>query len=182
MTLEALKNELPDWAKDVRLNLSALPDTPNLTPAQLYGTMLAAAAASRNPRVYRAVRAEAAARLSPEAVKAALAAASLMAMNNIYFRFAHQVGDPEYGTMPARLRMNFIGAPGIPKEDFELICLAVSAMNGCGYCVAGHEKLVREKGLPRESVQNAVRVAAVIQSAAVALEAAAAEAAGATAP
>ena len=66
---------------------------------------------------------------------AARAAAAIMGMNNIYYRFLHLVEDAEYQTMPARLRMNVIGNPGIDKLDFELLSLAVSAVNGCGLCV-----------------------------------------------
>ena len=63
-----------------------------------------------------------------------------MAMNNVYYRFVHLASNPEYGTMPAKLRMNVIGTPGIDKDDFELFSLAVSAMNGCGMCIDSHEK------------------------------------------
>jgi alkyl hydroperoxide reductase subunit D len=74
--------------------------------------------------------------------------------------------------MPARLRMNVIGNPGVPKTDFELWCLAVSAINGCGACIDAHEKVLRESGVSAEAVHAALRYAAIVQSAAVALEAA----------
>ena len=66
--------------------------------------------------------------------------------------------------MPARLRMNVIGNPGIDKLDFELISLAVSAVNGCGMCVLAHEKKLRQHEVSREAVQTAVRIAAVIHA------------------
>ena len=74
-----------------------------------------------------------------------------MGMNNIYYRFLHLVEDGEYQTMPARLRMNVIGNPGIDKLDFELISLAVSAVNGCGLCVTSHEQKLREEGVEPRS-------------------------------
>ena len=75
---------------------------------------------------------------------AARAAASIMAMNNIYYRFTHLASAPDYKTLPARLRMNVIGKPGVDKADFELWCLAVSAINGCGVCIDSHEKILRD--------------------------------------
>jgi alkyl hydroperoxide reductase subunit D len=93
-----------------------------------------------------------------------------MGMNNVYYRFVHLVENPDYAMLPARLRMNVIGSPGVPKTDFELYSLAVSAINGCGACVASHEKVVRKSGVTAEGVQSAVRIAAVMHGIAVALE------------
>jgi len=97
-------------------------------------------------------------------VNAAHSAAAIMAMNNVYYRFVHLVGDEEYAKLPARLRMNVLGSHGIAKADFELLALAASAINGCGACVASHERQLRQHGLEREAVQSAVRVAAVVHA------------------
>ncbi len=93
-----------------------------------------------------------------------------MGMNNIYYRFLHLVEDGEYQTMPARLRMNVIANHGIDKLDFELISLAVSAVNGCGLCVTSHEKKLRSHDVSREAIQSAVRIAATVHAVAVTLE------------
>ena len=87
-----------------------------------------------------------------------------MGMNNVYYRFLHLVEDEEYKQMPARLRMNVIGNPGIDKFDFELLSLAVSAINGCGTCVVAHERQLRQHGMSREAVQSAVRIAATVHA------------------
>ncbi len=87
-----------------------------------------------------------------------------MAMNNVYYRFVHLVANPEYGTKPARLRMNLIGQHGIAKDDFELFALAVSAMNGCGMCMDSHERVLLEHGVKTDAIQNAVRIAAVVKA------------------
>ena len=108
--------------------------------------------------------------LSPEALTAAKAAAAIMAMNNIYYRFTHLASAPDYKTLPARLRMNVIGKPGVDKVDFELWCLAVSAINGCGVCIDSHEKVLREAGLSTEQIQAAVRIAAVVHAVAATLD------------
>jgi alkyl hydroperoxide reductase subunit D len=103
-------------------------------------------------------------------INGARAAAAIMGMNNIYYRFLHLVEDSEYATMPARLRMNIIGNPGIDKLDFELLSLAVSAVNGCGMCITSHEKKLRGGGISREQIQSAVRIASVIHAVASVLE------------
>jgi alkyl hydroperoxide reductase subunit D len=169
MSIEALKERLPEYAKDIKLNLGSLAADPTLTLPQRAGTFVASALASRNAEVTRAVVAEFGAQLSAEALAAAKAAASIMGMNNVYYRFVHLVGG-DYERLPARLRMNVIGKPGVEKVDFELWSLAVSAVNGCGMCLTSHEKVVREGGLSQEQVQTAVRIAAVVHAVAATLD------------
>ncbi len=169
MSIETLKNALPEHARDLKLNLSSLAREPGLSEQQRWGVMLASAVATRQPAVIAAVQAEAEGRLAPEAVNAAKAAAAIMGMNNVYYRFSHLVGG-DYKTMPPRLRMNVIGRPGIDKLDFELFSLAVSAINGCGACMQAHEHQVRQGGLSAAAVQAAVRIAAVVNGVAVALD------------
>jgi alkyl hydroperoxide reductase subunit D len=94
-----------------------------------------------------------------------------MAMNNVYYRAKHLIGDETYATMPARLRMQIIGSPGVDKADFELWCLAVSAITGCGTCLESHEKVLRTAGVTREVVHEAIRIAAVVHAAAVTIDA-----------
>jgi alkyl hydroperoxide reductase subunit D len=175
MSIEALKARIPDFAKDVRLNLSSLASDESLGEQTKWGLLLAVAIASRNGEVARAIGVEVANHLSAEALTAARAAASIMAMNNVYYRFVHLSSNKEYATMPAKLRMNVIANPGVPKDDFELWSLAVSAINGCGLCIDSHEKVLRDHGIDAATVQAAVRYAAIIQSVAVAIEAGDAE-------
>ncbi|HYC05290.1 MAG TPA: carboxymuconolactone decarboxylase family protein [Azospirillaceae bacterium] len=182
MSIEALKSRLPDYAKDIRLNLGTVITTSaNLSAQQAWGAAVASAIASRNDVVTQAILAEAGTHLDAAALNAAKAAAAVMAMNNVYYRFVHLTGDRGYGQMPARLRMNVIGNPGVDKVDFELWSLAVSAVNGCGMCIESHEHEVVTKGATKEAVQDAVRIAAVIHAAATVLDAEAALAGGATA-
>jgi alkyl hydroperoxide reductase subunit D len=169
--LDELKNALPDYAKDIKLNLSSVLAHPALTDAQVWGTALAAAIASRNARTLRAVAAEAEQRLSPEIVRAAKGAAGIMAMNNVYYRFTHAIAGKDYASMRAGLRMNIIANHGVSGLDFELWSLAVSAVNGCAACMESHERAVAEKGATPELVQAVVKIAAVIHAAAVTLEA-----------
>lgn len=170
MLIDTLKGALPDYAKDLKLNLSALLNEQVLSAQQKYGTLLASALASRNAAVIAAIGAEAERNLSPAAVQAAKAAAAIMGMNNIYYRFLHLAGNQEYRSVPAKLRMNVIAKPGIEKADFELYSLAVSAVNGCGLCLEAHEHELRKAGLSAEQVQAAVRIASVVHAVAVTLD------------
>jgi lipoyl-dependent peroxiredoxin subunit D len=170
MSIDTLKAALPDYAKDLKLNLGNVLSSTSLNAQQLWGTALASALATRNAAVIAAIAAEAAAHLSPEASRAAKAAASIMGMNNIYYRFTHLVSEPDYQKLPARLRMTIIGNPGVEKLDFELWSLAVSAINGCGMCMDSHEKVVAHGGATKEMVQDAVRIAATLHGIAATLE------------
>jgi len=170
MSFDTLKARLPDYAKDLRLNLSTLAAEPALTEQQRAGTFVASALAARNSDVTDAIMAEFAPRLAPEALDAVKAAAAIMAMNNIYYRFTHLASAPDYKTMPAKLRMNVIGKPGVAKADFELWSLAVSAINGCGMCIDAHERELRKAGVAAEAIQAAVRIAAVVHATAATLD------------
>jgi alkyl hydroperoxide reductase subunit D len=170
MSLDSLKNSLPDYAKDLKLNLSSLAKEVALTDQQRAGTFVASALASRNPTVIAALVGEFGEQLSPEALQAAKAAAAIMAMNNIYYRFVHLASNEEYRKLPAKLRMNVIGNPGVDKTDFEMWSLAVSAVNGCGMCVDAHEAQLRKAGVGTEAIQAAVRIASVVHGVAATLE------------
>jgi lipoyl-dependent peroxiredoxin subunit D len=170
MSLEDLKNRLPEYAKDLKLNLSSLAAEASLTEQQRAGCFVACALASRGRLAIKAIMGEFADKLTPEALFAAKAAAAIMGMNNVYYRFTHLASAPDYKTMPARLRMNVIGKPGVERADFELWCLAVSAINGCGACIDSHEQVLRKAGMTGEQVQAAVRIAATVHAAAVVAE------------
>ena len=164
MSLEALKGRLPDYAKDLRLNLSSLAVEPGLSEQQRAGAFIASALASRNPEVIADITAEFGPKLSAEAFEAAKTAAAIMAMTNIYYRFVHLASASDYGTMPAKLRMNALAKPGVDKVDFELWSIAVSAVNGCGMCIDSHEKTLRSHGVTAEVIQAVVRIAATVHA------------------
>lgn len=167
MSIENLKAALPAYAKDTKLNLGSLTTTSSLNEQQLWGALLSCAIATRNSTVIREVHAEATEKLSEEAVQAAKSAASIMAMNNVYYRAKHLIGDEAYMNLPARLRMQVIGNPGVDKVDYELWSTAVSAVTGCGVCLESHEKTLMKSGASRDNVHDALRVAAVVHAAAV---------------
>ena len=164
MNLETLKAALPDYAKDLKLNLGTLANETSLNDQQKWGTFLACAFAAGEPRTIHALVGEVEGKLTPEAIKAAKSAAAIMAMNNVYYRFTHLVHNEVYRTTPAKLRMSVIGAPGIEKPDFELFSMAVSAVNGCGKCMDAHEEELRKAGFTTEQIQASVRIGAVVNA------------------
>lgn len=171
--LESIFDAFPEAARDLKLNLQAVLQGGSLSPSQRWGVAAAAAIASRHGPLREAVLAAARAEVGPEVVEDALAAAALMGMNNVYYRFRHFIEKPTYADKPARLRMNRLARPSTNRVDLELFSLAVSAINGCESCVRAHEQAVIEGGLGEEQVHDAIRIAATIHGAAVALEGAA---------
>ncbi|HEX6605220.1 MAG TPA: carboxymuconolactone decarboxylase family protein [Sphingomicrobium sp.] len=164
MSLKQFADTLPDYAKDLRLNLGSILSDQLLGEERKLALLLACAHGSGYRPLVAAAEAEAEGKLSDEVADAARGAAAVMAMNNVYYRFVHLTSNAEYGTMPARLRMNIIGSHGIAKADFELLSLAVSAMNGCGMCIDSHERVLLEHGVKADTIQSAVRVAAVMKA------------------
>jgi alkyl hydroperoxide reductase subunit D len=168
--VESLRARLPENARDTKLNLQSVLQPGTLTAAQRWGVAVASAAAARNPELLDAMLADARDEAGDAVIDDALAAASLMAMNNVYYRFKHMIAKESYAQKPARLRMQRIAKPATNKPDFELFCLAVSAINGCEMCIRSHEEAVIAGGLTEDHVVDAVRIAAVVSAAAVALE------------
>ena len=170
MSIDALKQALPDYAKDIRLNLSSLATDPSLGAPQRAGCFIATALAVGNAVATRELVDAFAGDLSPEQLTAAKGAAAIMAMNNVYYRTTHMLANTEYKQFQSKLRMNILASHGIDKTDFELWSLAVSAINGCQYCVKSHEQKLAAGGLSRDQVQAGVRIAAVVQAVSAVLE------------
>ncbi|WP_343710541.1 alkyl hydroperoxide reductase, partial [Mycobacterium sp.] len=161
MSVENLQDALPEFAKDLKLNLGSITRTTVLGEEQLWGTLLASAAATRNTDVLREIGTEATDHLSADAYRAALGAASIMAMNNVFYR-CRDFLDGSYDDLRPGLRMNIIGNPGVDRTHFELWSFAVSSINGCSHCVAAHEHTLREAGVGREAIFEALKTAAVV--------------------
>lgn len=161
MSIENLKAAIPEYAKDLKLNLGSIARATALDDEQLWGTLLASAAATANTRVLAEIGAEAADNLSAEAYQAALGTASIMGMNNVFYRGRHFL-DGAYDDLRPGLRMNILANPGVSKVNFELWCFAVSAINGCSACLSAHEHTVREAGVSRETIFEALKAASIV--------------------
>ena len=167
-TLNDIKARLPDWAKDIRLNLDATIQRSSLEPRLAAGAALAAAYAARSPALVEAFR-------SPEFLDdrhtdAALTAAALMGMNNVWYPFVEMAGDESLRTMRAELRMNaYATHGGVDKLAFELYALSASIVGKCEYCVRSHAKLLADAGLTTQQLRDVGRIAATVNAAALAL-------------
>lgn len=168
--IESLLARVPEGARDLKLNLQRLMADGDLEVTVRWGAAVACAGAARNRELERAVVAAARSEAGEAAIEDGRAAAALMAMNNVYYRSRHMLGDAEYERLPAGLRMSRLARPATDRESLELMSLAASAVNGCEVCLQAHERVVREAGLSREAVNAALRIAATIHGLAVALE------------
>ncbi len=173
MSLETLKDLVKDYGKDIRINLETILSTdgaPGLSETQIYGTFLASAYATKSETLKALAEEIVQNRLGPEEIEGVKSAATIMGMNNIYYRYLHLLeGNEELKKLPAKLRMTVIGRPGIEKVNFEIYSLAVSAISGCGMCINAHVHEVRKGGVEDLGIQSAIRIAAVTNAAAQAL-------------
>jgi alkyl hydroperoxide reductase subunit D len=173
-SLDALRDTLPDELKDIRLNLSSVLAGENLQPAQAIGVALAAAAFVRCRPLSQAIEADLLAAGDAAAapvIADAIAAAGLMAMNTVYYRFRHMLGKESYEARAPRLRMSRMAQPATSKADFELMSLGCAALAGCEVCIKNHEASLLHLGLSEDACHDAVRIAAVINAAACGLPA-----------
>lgn len=166
-----LAEGFPDVAKDIRVNLQNVLQPGTLNADQVWGTAIACAHAARNDALKQALEADArTAGIGDGVIADAKAAAVLMGMNNVIYRFKHVIGKDDYEKRPVRLRMQRLAQVTSNKADFELFCLAVSAINNCQNCMAAHEDAVLKQGLSQDHVWDAVRIAATVHAAAFAVE------------
>jgi len=167
--LDALRDTLPDEYKDTRLNLGAVLGGENLQPAQALGVALAAARFVRSHALAAALDGDCRAALADGAaavISDAVAAAGLMAMNTVYYRFRHMLGKESYESRPPRLRMSRMAQPATSKLDFELMSLGCAALAGCELCIRNHEASLVHLGASEDACHDAVRIAAVVNAAA----------------
>lgn len=165
MSLEILKDLVKDYGKDIRINIESVltPEgAPGLSQTQIYGTFLASAYATKNEKLKGLAEDLVRGALSSEEIEGVKAAATIMAMNNVYYRYLHLMeGQEELKKLPAKLRMTVIGKPGIEKVNFELYSLAISAVEGCGMCINAHVHEIQKAGIENLGIQSAIRIAAV---------------------
>ena len=171
MTLEDLLNSMPEYAKDIKINLKNVLDAERskLSPKQIAIVSLACAIVTKHKDIIFAIEENAKLVLDEKEVNAAKGSAVIMGMNNIYYRFTHLASNKSYEKMPAGLRMQIIANHGIDKLDFELACLAVSSINGCGMCIDSHESVLKKEGFDEGKIQDAIKIASVINATSFAL-------------
>jgi alkyl hydroperoxide reductase subunit D len=168
--VDALREAFAEPVKDMKLNLGSIASSEHLDEEQIWGVALGSAYYIGEPKLLAALRADAdAAGVRAELREDAQAAAAIMGMNTVYYRFRHLVGKESYSQKPARLRMQWMARPKTSKAVFELISLAIAALAGCEVCIRSHEASVQQHGLSEEHVHDTVRIAAILQGAAAAV-------------
>ena len=162
--LDKIKAGIPDYAKDIRLNLDATISRSSLPQREAVGAALAAAFAAGGSTLVAAIRDSGA--LSEADVSAALSAASLMGMNNVWYPYVEMAEDAELKTLRAELRMNaYASHGGVDKRAFELWSLAASIIGKCEFCVKSHYALLKQTGVTVQELRDVGRIAAVINAA-----------------
>ena len=163
MDLQTIKDRIPDFAKDLRLNLDAVINRSSLTPALAAGAAVAAAFAAKSPALVAALQDDSP--LEPTHRDAALTAAALMGMNNVWYPFVAMAADPELKTVRPELRMNaYASHGGVERTSFELYALAASIVGKCEFCVQSHYRLLRENGFTTQQLRDVGRIAAVVNA------------------
>lgn len=171
-SLEAMVLGETKYLRDLRINLKNALSSQNLNPKESYLIALAIAVNEKNESLKISFTKLAKENGANEAeIAEAHACASMLAVNNVFYRFRHftKEANPAYQTMPAGIKMNIMMNPVLGKELFELMSLAVSAVNGCEQCVNSHEESVRKLGSSEARIFDAVRLASIIRGLSVAL-------------
>lgn len=167
MSIEALKGNIPSYAKDLKLNLSTLlagTDTIQLSVQTIAACALAAGYASSEKTVIQLLQNHAREQgVTEEVITAIKSAAAVMSMNNVYYRTMYAISNKHYASLPAQLRMHILQQHGIKQTDFELYCLVISAVNGCGHCVNAHVHQLEKNNIGESEIHYSLRVASVIK-------------------
>ncbi len=164
MTIKELVSTFPDYAKDIKLNYSKVLNEDILNKKQLYGIILISSFTSQLNSLKEAAIEETKEFIDKELMEDIYGAYSIMSMNAIYYRFTHLTSDADYFTMPANLRMQYLSKFKIDKSNFEMLCLAVAVIIGCGKCINAHENVLRENNISKLHIQTVARIASVINS------------------
>lgn len=164
MTITDLVNTFPDYAKDIKLNYSKILNENILSKKQLYSIILISSLTSQINTLKEAALEETKEFIDEELMEDIYGAYSIMSMNAIYYRFTHLSKETDYSTMPANLRMQYLSKFKIDKSDFEMLCLAVAVIIGCGKCINAHESVLKESNVSTIYIQTVARIASVIYS------------------
>jgi alkyl hydroperoxide reductase subunit D len=160
--IDSVKEALPEYAKDTKLNIDAVLLRSTLNADEAMGCAVAALAATGNGKLLSVLLADA-----PVESNAAMTAASLMAQNNVWYPFVEMADDPALKGLPAQLRMNAIATHGgTTKERFEAYSLAASIVGKCHFCVKAHYEGLKTMGYSVEQLRDIGRIAAVMNAAA----------------
>jgi lipoyl-dependent peroxiredoxin subunit D len=166
--LNAIKDQIPEYAKDIRLNIDGVIARSSLAPEDALGVALAAAFAAKSKIMVDIFKAN----MPAAEANAALTAAALMGMNNAWYPFVEMANDEDLKTQRAELRMNaYAASGGVEKKKFEAYALSASIVGKCHFCVGSHYELLKKEGLSTQQLRDIGRIAAVVNAAALVLAA-----------
>jgi alkyl hydroperoxide reductase subunit D len=158
--VDAVKEALPEYAKDTKLNLDSVLLRSTLDPNVAMGCAVAALAATGNGKLLSVLLAD-----NPTFAESAMAAASIMAQNNVWYPYVEMADDPSLTGLPAQLRMNAIASHGgTTKSNFEAFSLAASIVGKCHFCVKAHYETLKKEGYTVENLRDIGRIAAVMNA------------------
>jgi len=169
--IDQVKESLPDYAKDTKLNLDAVIKRSTLDPVIAEACALAALMSTGNGKLLTFVLANTDLNIKTDTVDnvkerdAAMTAASIMAQNNVWYPYVEMADDPALAGLPAQLRMNAIASHGgTTKDRFEAYSLAASIVGKCHFCVKAHYDELKKLGYTVEQLRDIGRIAAVMNS------------------
>ena len=158
--VDQLKENIPDYAKDTRLNIDAVVKRSTLPQEEAEALALAAAFATGNTKLWTWIQSQIA---DQKEAEAAVTAASLMGMNNVWYPYVEMAEDPALSGLPPQLRMNAITSHGgTTKARFEAYALAASIVGKCHFCVKAHYETLKKEGYTVEQLRDIGRIAAVM--------------------
>lgn len=162
--LNSIKELIPDYAKDIRLNIDGTIARSSLEGNDAVGVALAAAFAAKSRKIIDIIVASGA--LSEEEKNAALTASALMGMNNVWYPYVEMTEDADLKSQPAQLRMNaYATNGGVDKRRFEMYALAASIIGKCQFCIKSHFDLLKKEGMSSQQLRDVGRIAAVVNAA-----------------
>jgi alkyl hydroperoxide reductase subunit D len=152
------------YIKDLRINLSNAFNYPNLNKKESYLLALAVGINEKNDQLINSFLKLAETEMATTTeINEVYACVSLMNVNNVFYRFRHFTNKEYYNTTPAGIKMSIMMSPALGKEFFELMSLAISAVNGCEMCVNSHEASVLQHGASEARVYDAIRLSAIVK-------------------
>ena len=163
-------SNFPDYAKDIKLNYSKIINEAILENSMLYSVILISSITTKCKVLIDAAYEESKSHISEEMIEDVKGAFAIMSMNAIYYRFTHLATENSYSSMPANLRMQYMGKHKVSKSNFEMLCLAVAILMGCGKCINAHEAVLRENNVENIRIQTVARIASIMNSIANILE------------
>ena len=165
MGIDTLRSAMPDYARDIRLNLGSVISASRLDPAMAWGSALTAALVSKNEQVIQDIIEDAQAVMDEQHIKAVKSAAAMMSMTNVWYKFTDLIRDNDIKNQPPKLRMNAVLTHGgVDRALFEAWSLSASVVNACGICVNAHASQLNKLGIDAQQIADIARIATVTKS------------------